>query len=81
VTTFDISEVRKIILGINSSFPSNTSWRFFPASTTFANPSQPFAGGLPAESISISDLQADNLNASFKGVKSGDVNNSATPGQ
>lgn len=81
VTTFDISEVRKIILGINTAFPSNTSWRFFPATTTFANPLQPFSGGLPAESISISDLQADNLNASFKGVKAGDVNNSATPGQ
>jgi len=81
VTTFDISELRKIILGINSTFPSNTSWRFFPANTTFANPDQPFAGGLPAENITISDLQADNLNAGFKAVKTGDVNNSATPGQ
>lgn len=28
ITTFDVVEIRKLILGIYSKFPNNTSWRF-----------------------------------------------------
>ncbi len=79
VTTFDIVEIRKVILGINNAFPSNTSWRFFPAYTVFSNPALPFNAPLPPESISIVNLQGDYSSADFIGVKTGDVNNSADP--
>ncbi|MBL7808964.1 MAG: hypothetical protein JNN28_14175 [Saprospiraceae bacterium] len=77
VTTFDIVETRKLILGINPTFPANTSWRFFPAFVTFSNQNDPFSGGLPPDNISITNLQAPYPNASFKGLKVADVNQSA----
>ncbi|MCC7245490.1 MAG: trypsin-like peptidase domain-containing protein [Saprospiraceae bacterium] len=78
VTTFDIVESRKVLLGINAAFPNNTSWRFLPAATTFSNPGNPFASGLPQSTIFIPNLQGPHTNANFKGIKVGDVNNSAT---
>lgn len=78
VTSFDIVEARKVILGIYPDIQSNTSWRFFPAFTTFNNPQNPFMGGLPPESFPINNLQADFPNVNFKGVKVGDLNNSAS---
>ena len=77
VTTFDIVEARKVILGLNPGFPANTSWRFFPASTTFGNPNNPFSGGLPTENITINNLQNTQIDLNFKGVKVGDLNNTA----
>jgi len=79
VTTFDIVEARKLILGIYAQLPSNAAWRFFPAATTFGNPQNPFASGLPLESIVINSLQSNFTLGSFKGVKVGDANNSASP--
>lgn len=78
ITSFDIVEARKLILGINSAFPANTSWRFLPAYTIFGNPNNPFQGGLPPDNISINNLQANYSGADFKGIKIGDVNNTAT---
>ncbi|MBK7937016.1 MAG: hypothetical protein IPJ82_07925 [Lewinellaceae bacterium] len=79
VTTFDIVEIRKVILGINNAFPNNTSWRFFPAITAFSNPSNPFMTPLPPESIVISNLQGDYSGADFTAAKTGDVNNTVDP--
>ncbi len=81
VTTFDIVEIRKTILGLYPGYPGNTSWRFFPATTTFADPMQPFATSLPAGSISVNNLQANFTTGNFIGVKIGDTNNNANPGQ
>ena len=80
LTTFDVVETRKVILGVNSTFPANTSWRFFPENTTFANPTNPFTGTFPLQTYSI-NLQSDMLNVNFLGVKIGDTNNTADPGQ
>lgn len=84
VTTFDIVEARKVILGINDAFPAVSSWRFFPAETMFPNPLNPFsgfAGGPPPAFLQYSNLQQNVTDANFRGVKVGDLNNSATPGQ
>jgi lysyl endopeptidase len=78
VTTNDIVEGRKVILGINLGFPANTSWRFFPAYTTFNNPANPFQGGLPPDYISVNNLQGNYIGADFKGIKVGDLNNTAS---
>jgi hypothetical protein len=77
ITTFDIVEARKIILGIISGFPTNTSWRFLPAYTTFANANNPFQGGFPPDNIPVNNLQSNYSGADFKAIKVGDLNNSA----
>ena len=78
VTPFDIVEARKLILGIYQQIPNNAAWRFFPASTIFGNPQNPFASALPLESILITNLQGHFTAGSFKGVKVGDTNGSAS---
>jgi hypothetical protein len=81
ITTFDIVDARKVLLGINPTFQSNTAWRFFPEFAVFPDPNNPFNGTLPPNNISINNLQADYTGANFKGVKIGDTNNTALPGQ
>jgi hypothetical protein len=77
VTTFDLVEIRKLILLINSEFPNNTSWRFVPKSFVFANPANPFTAAFP-EVININNLDADKLNNDFVAIKVGDVNSNAS---
>ncbi len=75
ITTFDIVELRKLILYINTEFPSNTSWRFVDADYVFPEPANPFAQAFP-EVYSINDLTGD-VQKNFVAIKVGDVNNSA----
>lgn len=75
VNTFDVTEFRKLILGIYNELPNNDSWRYINADHVFPDPTNPFqtsfpekwAGGAPASDID------------FIAVKIGDVNNSHTP--
>jgi hypothetical protein len=76
ITTFDIVELRKLILGIYTELPNNDSWRFVDKSFVFPNPSNPFQTTFPV-SIEITSLPA--TDASFVGIKVGDVNSSALP--
>ncbi len=80
VTTLDLLDARKVILSLSGQFPGVPSWRFFPATTVFANPAAPFAGGLPAGLLQFTNLQQNITDADFIGVKVGDVNNNANPG-
>ncbi len=81
VTSFDIVECRKIILGAETSFSSLPSWRFFPASTTFADKANPFTAPMPTEGGTIVNLQQNISNANFYGVKVGDTNETAEANQ
>jgi hypothetical protein len=76
VTTFDLVEIRKLILFINTEFPNNTSWRFVDAGHSFANPSNPFTSAIP-EVVNINNLSAAQLGTDFVAVKVGDVNGNA----
>ena len=76
VTTFDLVEIRKLILFINTEFPNNTSWRFVDKGFVFPNASNPWATTFP-EVINLNDVTADQLNNNFVAVKIGDVNGSA----
>ncbi|HAD11028.1 MAG TPA: hypothetical protein DCF33_01185 [Saprospirales bacterium] len=78
VTTFDIVEIRKLILGIYTELPDNDSWRFIDYDFVFPNPQNPFATAIP-ESISVANAFNNMMNEDFMGVKVGDVNNSAIP--
>jgi len=76
VTTFDIVEIRKLILGIYSELPSNTSWRFIDASFTFGHPNNPFLDAPFPEIIDCVD-PSDPKSVEFIAIKVGDVNNTA----
>ncbi len=75
-TTFDIVQLRKLILGINTVFQSNTSWRFVDANYVFPNQENPFESSFP-EFCSIASLENEMMDMSFVAVKTGDLNNSA----
>jgi hypothetical protein len=77
ITTFDIVETRKLILGSYPKFPANSSWRFVAKSQVFTNPANPFADVI-SESISIGG-NFFGFTYDFVGMKIGDVDNSAKP--
>ena len=72
VTSFDITELRKLILGTYTSLPQNNSWRFIKA-LPFNNPDNPFTTPMP-DSIYVIGYTG----IPCYGIKVGDVNNSAT---
>ncbi len=78
VTTFDIVEMRKLILNIYSNFPNNSAWRFVSADYVFPDPLNPFSEDFP-ELININNLSESILDLDFIGIKIGDLNNSADP--
>ncbi|MEI6408251.1 MAG: hypothetical protein WCR52_02615 [Bacteroidota bacterium] len=74
VTTFDIVELRKLILGIYTELPANKSWRFIDKSFIFPNPQNPFETSFPEK---LDRIPAPSTNINFVAVKVGDVNNTA----
>ena len=76
ITTFDIVELRKLILGIYQELPNNTSWRFVDKAFQFPNLNNPFQTVFP-ENISRANVQADEMQDDFVAVKIGDVNQNA----
>ena len=79
ITTFDMVELRKLILFIEDEFPvNNASWRFVPADFVFPDPTDPWLGGTFPELYSINEMEGSTL-ADFVAIKKGDVNNSAVP--
>ncbi len=71
ITTFDIVEIRKLILGIINEFPANTAWRFIPDYFVFPNPSNPFITTFP-DTDTIAPLVGD-VNFNYYAMKIGDV--------
>jgi len=78
ITTIDIVKLRKLILGIDTAFSNNTSWRFVPANHQFVNPLNPFETAFP-ETLAVQVLTDPLANLDFTGIKIGDVNNTAIP--
>lgn len=78
VTSFDIVTLRKLLLGVTDTLPNNKSWRFLPRDYVFPDKTNPFP--FP-ESIPILPETDPPVNRfAFTGVKIGDVNYSADPG-
>lgn len=73
VTTFDIVELRKLILGTLPKLQNNTSWRFVDKTQVFTNPANPFAD-IIREKVMVSSGEYD-----FVGIKIGDVDYTASP--
>ncbi len=78
ITTIDIVEIRKLILGIYDSFPNNQSWRFVDENFSFPNVQNPFQTNL-ADTIVLIDWSCSFTQTEFTGIKVGDVNNTAIP--
>jgi hypothetical protein len=76
ITSSDIVELRKLILGATTKFPVNTSWRFIDKAHQFSNPFNPFADSFK-EYLSWQNIQTNQDDACFAAVKVGDLNNSA----
>ena len=74
VSSIDVVELRKVILGIQEEFENNTSWRFVDGKQVFADSSSPWPVD---ETRSISGLSSDMEEEDFVAVKVGDVNATA----
>ncbi len=78
VTTFDLVQLRKLILQQITELPNNDAWRFVDASYTFPDPSNPFASAIP-EVMNVTDFNTSVLDKNWVAIKVGDVNNSVDP--
>ncbi|HMO39247.1 MAG TPA: SdrD B-like domain-containing protein [Saprospiraceae bacterium] len=76
VSILDLIEMRKLILGVDLQFQSNTSWRFVPSSYIFPVQTNPWFETFP-EIINVRDLNGTMSTANFVAIKTGDVNNTA----
>lgn len=72
----DIVLLRRVLLGLEETFPNNTSWRFVNGSQEFFDPLSPFPF---SEIVDIEDLNESNSIKDFIAVKIGDVNDSVNP--
>ncbi len=75
ITASDLTELRKLVLGVINEFPNNSSWRFIDANFRFKDATDPWAEYVP-EFYEITNLR-NSMDVNFVGVKVGDVNNDA----
>lgn len=76
VTTADITEIRKMILGTNSKYTNNFSWRFVPQAYQF--PAGTMNWGFPESlNVGFGTPPGDVMDAHFFGIKIGDVDGSS----
>jgi len=65
----------RLILGVSSDLPNNSSWRFVAKDYQFVNPTSPWGF---EEVINLNNLSADQQ-ADFIGIKIGDISGNARP--
>lgn len=75
LTSIDLVELRRVILGVRDRFPNNNSWNFVNARETFDDNSKPWPF---TQSIAIQNLTVNKYQENFIGIKIGDVNGNAT---
>ncbi len=74
VTTSDVLDIRRVILGIQPAFGLGTSWKFVDQDLEFNDPTNPFAEELDVITVESVDETALDIIA----IKVGDLNNSVT---
>ena len=74
ISAVDLIELRKLILGIYTELPNNSSWRFVDKDYVFPDPYNPWMQFWP-ESQTLNPLPSGMSHADFFGIKIGDVNN------
>lgn len=80
ITVIDMIAIQRLILGIATDLPANTSWRFLPADHMFAEPTNPWLTPI-AEVVEINALPGEGIeHIDFTSLKVGDVSgNAQTP--
>ena len=73
ISSIDLVQIRKLILGIIDQYPSNGSWRLVNAAESMVGEPWPFN-----ELSNLSGLAVDMMHEDFVAVKIGDVNETAT---
>ncbi len=71
VTALDLVYIKRLILDIDSVYPSKKLWVFVDSNFIFTNPLAPFPY---KDSISYSNLSENKVNQTLIGIKLGDVN-------
>ncbi|MBK9269975.1 MAG: T9SS type A sorting domain-containing protein [Saprospiraceae bacterium] len=78
ITARDITDLRKLILGVTEKFPIGKSWVFVNADQKFNDPTSPW----PYEdAMVLNQLDNHQMDKNFIAVKLGDINNSALTNQ
>lgn len=77
VTSFDVVELRKLILGLYANLPDNVNWRFIRSDYVFPDPLNPLQSVFPESDTAFYFLNGGSF--SFIGLKVGDVNMSVNP--
>ncbi|MBK7233395.1 MAG: hypothetical protein IPH93_14325 [Saprospiraceae bacterium] len=78
ITARDISDLRKLILGITEKFPVGKSWVFVNSDQKFNDPTSPWPYD---DAMVLNGFENDQTDRNFIAVKLGDVNNSAATNQ
>ena len=76
LTTLDIIELRKLILGTYDTLPNSTSWKFVISGCSLDS-INPFNSACPASLVFQPEYMPEDMN--FLGIKTGDVNGNASP--
>jgi hypothetical protein len=71
VSNIDVIFMKRLILGIDTTFKGNRLWAFVDSAYKFPDTTNPFPY---KDSISVSNLTSNKTNQTFIGVKLGDVN-------
>ncbi|MFN7117782.1 MAG: T9SS type A sorting domain-containing protein, partial [Saprospiraceae bacterium] len=74
VSLLDVIQLRKLILGVDTRFSKNTSWRFVEKAFQFPQPRNPWATPFPEKMRMDAHTQPGMRNADFIAIKIGDVN-------
>ena len=75
ISTLDLIQLRKMVLNIDHTFKSNSSWRFVDADYRFPDPANPWSQPWP-EVKNVNNLEGE-LVSDFIAIKIGDINGNA----
>ncbi len=75
VSAADITELRKVILGVQPEFNYSNSWRFIDGAQTFFDVNEPWP---LQEKISVDNFTDSDMENNFVAIKIGDVNSTVT---
>ncbi len=78
LSSADVDNLVKFILGVQSGFPGNTPWQFVSTGYSFPDPLDLWSASVPS-SLTFCLSGPVNFNPNFVAVKTGDVNDSANP--
>lgn len=78
ITSSDITELRRLILGITDKFNKNESWTFVDANYKFINSNADVLKENYPTTFSIDPFNKDIIGVDFKGIKIGDVTGNAS---